>query len=42
MTSLPIVLDSEADANLVVEDECPNETQDQLQVIVDNITTACK
>ena len=38
---LAIVLDAKADADLVVEDESPYEAQDQLQVVVHNVTTAC-
>ena len=41
-SSLGLVVQSKANGDLVVEDEGPDQTQDELQVALDNVSTSCK
>ena len=37
-----VISNAKAHGDLVVEDECPNEAEDELQVLIDDISTACR
>ena len=36
------ISNAKAHGDLVVEDECPNEAEDELQVLIHDISTACR